>query len=47
MSSEKNSGKKIHDSLFKEALSYPREAEKLIKAYTKPAILAHIDWPTL
>jgi hypothetical protein len=43
MSSEKNSGKKIHDSLFKDALSYPGEVEKLIKAYTKPAILAHID----
>jgi predicted transposase YdaD len=47
MDSGENSRKKIHDSLFKEALSYPREAEKLIKAYTKPAILAHIDWSTL
>jgi predicted transposase YdaD len=47
MSSEKNNRKKIHDSLFKDALSYPGEVEKLIKAYTKPAILAHIDWSTL
>jgi hypothetical protein len=47
MNTEKNSGKKIHDSLFKDALSYPGEAEKLIRAYTKPAILKHIDWPTL
>jgi hypothetical protein len=39
--------KKIHDSLFKDALSYPGEAEKLIKDYTKPAILEHIDWSTL
>jgi hypothetical protein len=42
-----NSGKKIHDSLFKDPLSYPSEAEKLIKAYTNPAILDHIDWSTL
>jgi hypothetical protein len=47
MKSEKNSRKKIYGSLFKDALSYPREAEKLIKAYIKPAILAHIDWSTL
>jgi predicted transposase YdaD len=44
---DKNSGKNIHDSLFKDALSYPGEVEKLIRAYIKPAILKHIDWPTL
>ena len=35
MNAEKNnSGKKIHDALFKEALSYPGEVEKfLIRLY--------------
>jgi hypothetical protein len=38
---------KIHDSLFKDALSYPSEVEKLIRAYTPAAIVELIDWTTL
>src|ERR1700733_7468486 len=38
---------KIHDSLFKDALSYPSEVEKLIRAYTPAEIVELIDWTTL
>src|ERR1700733_3662389 len=38
---------KIHDSLFKDALSHPSEVEKLIRAYTPAEIVELIDWTTL
>ena len=44
---KENTQYKIHDALFKDALSYPSEVKKLIKAYIPAAIVEQIDWTTL